>query len=144
MADDRRPLAFGLTGISALVALLAISFRASPPASNSASAAAPVVVRPASTELAKVASAQKAVEAYNRGRRLLSEFFGTPWEQRASWKSNLGAYGVNAVIATIPDPYDSHQDWFYDAYLESFRRAFAAAGYVPDRFWIPAREDSIS
>jgi len=51
---------------------------------------------------------------------------------------------VRTLIASIPDPYDSHLDWSYDAYLESYRQAFTAAGFVPDRFWLPGRGDSIA
>ncbi|MBV6520071.1 MAG: hypothetical protein MNPFHGCM_00176 [Gemmatimonadaceae bacterium] len=142
MADDRRPLAFGLTGMGALVALLAIAFRVSPTASSAPTGSVPAAPRPVAQELARVNTPTEAIQAFDRGQRLLADFFGTSWNQQAGWKSR--AYEVNAVIATIPDPYDSHQDWFYDAYLESFRRAFAAAGYVPDRHWIPARDDSIA
>jgi hypothetical protein len=44
---------------------------------------------------------------------------------------------LQAIIALVPDPIDSHLDYKFDAYVESFRRAFGAAGFSPDRFWLP-------
>jgi hypothetical protein len=79
------------------------------------------------------------VESYRRGRELLTEFQGS-----GTMAVPTSRVRVNTLIASIPDPYDSHLDWSYDAYLESYRQAFAAAGYVPDRFWLPGRSDSIA
>lgn len=47
---------------------------------------------------------------------------------------------VGFVIATLPDPTDSHLDWAFDADFESILRAYERAGYVLDRFWLPWTE----
>jgi hypothetical protein len=44
---------------------------------------------------------------------------------------------VGTLIATVPDPIDSHMDWAFDSYLESIRRAYETSGYVLDSFWVP-------
>jgi hypothetical protein len=46
-------------------------------------------------------------------------------------------YRLDVLIATVPDPVDSHLDWAYDSYVEAIRRAYERAGYVTDRFWVP-------
>lgn len=51
---------------------------------------------------------------------------------------------LDVLIATVPDPVDSHEDWVYDASLEALRRAHERAGYVIDRMWLPwASRDSV-
>ena len=135
---ENRSVAFGLTGVGAVVALIAMALRGttapSPPA-----APAPAAVR--ADPIQEVDSGSlSAVSSYRRGRDLLSAYLGSGTAAvRAPFRLR-----VNTLIASIPDPYDSHLDWSYDAYLESYRQAFAAAGYVPDRFWLPARTDSIA
>ncbi|MBV9109218.1 MAG: hypothetical protein JO306_07420, partial [Gemmatimonadetes bacterium] len=47
---------------------------------------------------------------------------------------------VGTLIATVPDPTDSHMDWAFDSYLESIRRAYEARNYVLDSFWVPWSE----
>ncbi|HEU4881976.1 MAG TPA: hypothetical protein VFT45_07025 [Longimicrobium sp.] len=46
-------------------------------------------------------------------------------------------YRLDVLVATVPDPVDSHLDWAYDSYVEAIRRAYERAGYVTDRFWVP-------
>lgn len=46
-------------------------------------------------------------------------------------------YRLDVLIATVPDPVDSHLDWAYDSYVEAVRRAYERAGFVTDRFWVP-------
>ncbi|MDQ6829271.1 MAG: hypothetical protein M3081_10440 [Gemmatimonadota bacterium] len=41
------------------------------------------------------------------------------------------------LIATLPDPIDSHMDWAFDSGIESIRRANEVTGFVTDRFWFP-------
>ncbi|HYH82946.1 MAG TPA: hypothetical protein VEX86_24340 [Longimicrobium sp.] len=48
------------------------------------------------------------------------------------------------MVATLPDPIDSHLDWAYDGFLESLRRAHEQTGYAVDRMWLPwLRADSV-
>ena len=44
---------------------------------------------------------------------------------------------LTVIIATLPDPIDSHMDWAFDSGIESIRRANEATGFVMDRFWLP-------
>src|SRR5206468_4837370 len=57
------------------------------------------------------------------------------------WPCNASGTISHALIAVVPDPLDSHLDWAFDAALESIRRAFERAGYVPDRYWLPWRPE---
>lgn len=68
-----------------------------------------------------------------RGFRLIEQYVGKPRElvEPGEWPV------VEAIIATVADPYDSHLDWSFDATQEAIRRAFETSGYVLDRFWIP-------
>lgn len=75
-----------------------------------------------------------------RGLELLHEFFGVHYGGEAAAP---GPYQIEVLIATLPDPTDSHLDWAYDTQLEAMRRAFESAGYVMDRFWIPDPKDSL-
>jgi hypothetical protein len=48
--------------------------------------------------------------------------------------------GLGVLIATLPDPTDSHLDWAFDADFEAIVRAYERAGYVMDRYWLPWTE----
>jgi hypothetical protein len=68
-----------------------------------------------------------------RGAELLREYF----------HGSIPAGVVpDIIIATVPDPYDSHLDQQYDQFVESLRRAYEAAGYVLDRFFLPGRDET--
>ncbi|MFL5385939.1 MAG: hypothetical protein ACJ8GN_25770 [Longimicrobiaceae bacterium] len=49
----------------------------------------------------------------------------------------FGGDTLGVMIATVPDPVDSHEDWLFDAYIEVLRRAHEHRGYVIDRLWLP-------
>lgn len=49
---------------------------------------------------------------------------------------------VGVLVATLPDPVESYQDWMYDTGLEAVRRAFEREGFVLDRFWIPPADSA--
>lgn len=134
---ENRSVAFGLTGVGAVVALIAIALRSAPPASFPAAASASTATRAPIQEIDSAALG--AVQSYRRGRELLADFLGSG----TAVVRDPRRLQVRTLIASIPDPYDSHLDWSYDAYLESYRQAFTAAGFVPDRFWLPARGDSL-
>ena len=44
---------------------------------------------------------------------------------------------LEVIIATLPDPLDSHLDYEFDAELAAMRQAVEVSGYVIDRFWLP-------
>jgi len=138
------------------VALFALIFRGSstPPANTPAAAPGPAQAVPAAA-INDRTTPEGVVADFDRGRRLVAEFFGTQWSTvRARGASNTNAdtarrdsiprIPLRVTIATIPDPTDSHLDWSYDAVLEAIRRAMGTAALVPQGFWLPARTDSIS
>lgn len=49
---------------------------------------------------------------------------------------------LGILIATLPDPVDSHEDWMYDAHLEAIRRGFETSTFFLDRFWLPWPSDT--
>jgi len=49
---------------------------------------------------------------------------------------------LGILIATLPDPVDSHEDWMYDAHLEAIRRGFETSTFSLDRFWLPWPSDT--
>jgi hypothetical protein len=53
-------------------------------------------------------------------------------------KSCLPPVGI--LVATLPDPTDSHLDWAFDSDFEAILRAYERAGYVIDRYWLPWSE----
>jgi len=80
---------------------------------------------------------------YDRmGARLLALSLGDTASAPAA--SAYGPAQLGVMVATLPDPVDSHEDWVYDATLEALRRAHERAGYVIDRMWLPwaSRGDS--
>ena len=159
MSGENRPpvaAATGVGGIGLLVALFALIFRGSstPPANTPAAAPGPAQAVPAAA-INDRTTPEGVVADFDRGRRLVAEFFGTQWSTvRARGASGTKAdtarrdsiprIPLRVTIATIPDPTDSHLDWSYDAVLEAIRRAMGTAALVPQGFWLPARTDSIS
>ena len=51
------------------------------------------------------------------------------------------AYGIEFLIATVPDPIDSRLPNFFDSFAESIGSAAEAAGYTLDRFALPWMEE---
>jgi hypothetical protein len=41
---------------------------------------------------------------------------------------------IDPLIATLPDPIESHAKWMFDRYLDGLSRGITASGYVMDRF----------
>ncbi|MFN8669874.1 MAG: hypothetical protein U0164_22015 [Gemmatimonadaceae bacterium] len=157
--ESRAPAAAaatGVGGIGLLVALFALIFRGSP----SPPAATPVAAPPVAQSAPSGASGDKAtpeaaIADFDRGRRLVAEFFGTQWAAvralgagdaaaRLPSRDAVPRMPLRVTIATIPDPTDSHLDWSYDAVLEAIRRAMGTAALVPQGFWLPSRTDSMT
>jgi len=123
---DNRVAALGLAAI-AVAAVATTSQRAAAPAPPEPGAAAPAQKESPSPP-----------PAGPRGSDLLHAFFGTHWP--ATSTAAPDTFAVGSAIATLPDPYDSHLDWSFDAQLEAIRRAFETSDYVLDRFWLPGRD----
>lgn len=79
-----------------------------------------------------------ADSAARSGYSLLREFLGADWHDPQLRAVDTFELGI--LIATLPDPYDSHLDWSFDAGMEAIRRGFETSGYVMDRFWLPGRD----
>jgi hypothetical protein len=52
-------------------------------------------------------------------------------------KAGNPPYGIELLIATVPDPIDSRLPNFFDSFVESIGSAAEAAGYTLDRFAFP-------
>ncbi len=79
------------------------------------------------------------VPEFKQGQALIQAFLGRPLNARSTRGAPLEVEQV--IVATLPDPHESHLDWMWDSQLESSRRAFELAGYVTDRTWFPGRRD---
>jgi hypothetical protein len=135
MAGERSA-PFGLVAVAiAVAAVVGSSNRSAPSAREVASAPADSGTRAGPGGIAAVDSAARS------GRDLLREFFGT---RAGSGAVARDSFRLGILIATVPDPYDSHLDWSFDAGLEAIRRAFETSDYVVDRFWLPGSRDSVS
>ncbi len=138
----------GVAGVGAIIAALSANqpSRAPAVAIPQASVAAP---RGEVVHL-RVGTADSIRAEYHHGRSLIEDYTRRHVGCTAARLSECRRAtsdqrdSLQVVIATIPDPFDSHLDWAYDAYLEALRRAFAAAGYVPDRYWLPGAADSVA
>lgn len=51
-------------------------------------------------------------------------------------------FDVEFMIATVPDPIDSHVGWEMDPIIDSIQRAFEANGFVLDRSYFPWQGDA--
>lgn len=142
---ENRSVSFGITGIGLVVALVALAFRGSPPpATQVAVGSAPPASAPRESDV-QYSDPDAAVAAYSRGRRLVAEYLGVTWATIAALPDTTARarLPLRVTLVTIPDPYDSHMDWSYDANLEALRRAMGTAGFVPQSFWLPSRSDSV-
>lgn len=76
---------------------------------------------------------------------LLSDFFGVvtagqPEAQRVAVLQQAAARSgvrVRFLMATVPDPIDSHAGWQFDTVLDAIQQGVSDTGWVLDRFYIP-------
>lgn len=114
---NHRTATLGMLGLGTLlVALVVPRVGAAPPQTQQDGAAIASHVTPASP----------------RGVQLLAGWLGVD-----SLHDAVTIPDLDVLIATLPDPHDSHLDWTYDSGMEALRRAFEGAGYFADRFWLP-------
>ena len=95
-----------------------------------ATQAATVTAKESGTDLFVKSDVRRA----RRGTDLLDAYFQSPVAGRRQGRQRVP---LDVVIATLPDPLDSHLDYEFDAELAAIRQAFEASGYVIDRFWLP-------
>ena len=126
-------------GVTAIITAAVAAALLRPPSVSVSSESAPSEVSVADRALgSRQQSAPKAEALGQSGSDLLLEFFGPTGKPGAADTFELGI-----LIATLPDPFDSHLDWSFDADLEAIRRAFETSDYVVDRFWLPGLRDSL-
>src|SRR6266540_2655514 len=106
---DNRVAPLGLATVAVAVAVATSIIRPTP-AVRPAGAAAAVDTVPAST--APPGAASPADSAAKSGQDLLDEFFGPP--RKTGTAAAAATFGLGILIATLPDPYDSHLDWAFD------------------------------
>lgn len=115
---------YGLAGLSALFASAALFLPSSPSPVNSVVTSRSPQAAPPKTR-------------FENAESLLISYFGSSATTETGFVAPREVHSVRALIGLIPDPYDSHVDYKYDAYIEAYRRALGEAGYFPDRFWLP-------
>jgi hypothetical protein len=99
------------------------------------------------TGAASQTTARTSIEPERDGAaRLLCDFFGfkttTPDRDRGDYcqlmaGKNPKGYHIEHLIATIPDPRDSHLDYSFDRNLDAMQRAIEVTGYKLDRYRLP-------
>ncbi|HET7241352.1 MAG TPA: hypothetical protein VFI77_09335, partial [Gemmatimonadales bacterium] len=136
---ETRTLTLSLTAL-AVVAVATSNARPSPGRAEPPSVSAADSARPAEESRPPSPSANDEGYAPESGEKLLHDFFGTHWESSSTAVPDT--FQLRVLIATVPDPYDSHLDWSFDAMVEAIRRALETAGFVTDRFWFPGARDS--
>jgi hypothetical protein len=136
---ETRTLTLSLTAL-AVVAVATSNARPSPGRAEPQSVGATDSARPAEESRPPSPSAKAEGYAPGSGEKLLHDFFGTHWDSTSTAAPDT--FQLRVLIATVPDPYDSHMDWSFDAMVEAIRRALETAGFVTDRFWFPGARDS--
>lgn len=147
---DSRTTIFGTAGLGALLALF-LGISGMPGPGHVIAVGPPQPERVATPR--KNCSKHVAVSAGVSAADLLGEFFDRSFT--SAWHAgryvrDAGRYvrdkpwSLGTMVATIPDPIDSHLDWGFDFDLEAIRRAYERVGFVLDRFWLPWTEADTS
>lgn len=101
------------------------------------------------TESAAKEAEEKVESAWKEQRDLYTGFFGRPTtpgaapargqavEEIRKLHRQAPGYQLGFLIALVPDPVDSHLAYRFDEALDAIQKAYAEAGYLQDRFWIP-------
>ena len=88
-------------------------------------------------------SEEPAQQSFPTARDLVGWFLFSRADQQATAtdKAVGGAYSIEFLVATVPDPIDSRLPHFFDSFAESIGSAAEAAGYNLDRFALPWMEE---
>lgn len=121
----------GFMGVGGLVALLGMLLSFAPAPQRAAGPAPEPSPSPSPTPPPDVGT----------GRRLLEAFFSDGDAAEPDLRRAAERYELRVVVATLPDPVDTHLDWLFDSNLDALKRAFERAGYVIDGFWLPWTRD---
>ena len=124
---------------AAVVALLAAGFVYQPETSAPPSRAKERSLAPPAGASTIVYDKELPVEDWPREK--MHEFFTTRQAAQEEAKRDIcpfpGATKVDFLIATVPDPQNSHYPVMFDRFVESIRRASEDRDYELDRFWLP-------
>lgn len=124
---------------AALVALLAAGFVYQPESPAPPSRAKERLQAPATPSSTVVYD--KELQTENWPREKMHEFFTTRDKTKEEAEQDICplpvANHVDFIVATVPDPQNSHYPVMFDRFVESIRRASEDKGYVLDRFWLP-------
>src|SRR5260370_41490232 len=119
MPADNRAVGLGFTGVGVLAVLAAVL-----PGTGNVAVPSPEH-RAALSTFDSGAARPPRVHAYHRGAELLGAFLGEPFTGSSLQGED---YPLDVLIATLPDPVESHLDWAFDAELEAIRRAYERMG----------------
>ena len=88
--------------------------------------------------------AKPAKQGFPTAKDLVARFLFSRADEQANLTDKAGneAYGIEFLIATVPDPINSRLPNFFDSFAESIGSAAEAAGYTLDRFALPWMEKS--
>ena len=80
-----------------------------------------------------------AHQGFPTAKDLVASFlFSGEGDQAASpGQPSQAPYGIEFLVATVPDPVSSRLPHFFDSFVESLENAAEAAGYTPDRHALP-------
>jgi hypothetical protein len=138
---EQRGLALVL-GTLALAAILGVPRNpvpAAPPRQEGVRPAEPAPAAPPPT--ATPAPAPPAGADPGEIVRLYREFFGVPGKDLATvLRARPSGYGLEFMIALVPDPVDSYLPARFDQGLDAIQQSFAASSYLLDRAWLPWTE----
>ena len=86
---------------------------------------------------------EPAKQGFPNAKDLVAQFLFSRADEQAipTDKAGSEAYGIDSLIATVPDPVNSRLPNFFDSFTESIESAAEAAGYTLDRFALPWVEE---
>jgi hypothetical protein len=126
---DAKSGAMGFAGIGAILAVVAIVLQPSESGRKSGSAA------DQARDGIRTAVPSAGDDAlFKGGLQRLESFFGVEEDGLAA---ALTGYRLGFVVATVPDPVESHLDWLFDAEIDALRRAYERSGCLMDGFSLP-------
>jgi hypothetical protein len=126
---EKRGSLFGMAGSAAVAAGFLAMMRGGAP--DAAGKAAQNAAK------APVAATDARLPGPIGGAQLVAEYLAAEPAPTDCRTPDKGCYDFDVLVATVPDPFDSHLDWMYDTQVEALRRAFERSGFVLDRFWLP-------
>jgi len=121
----------------------AVAYQTGPPA-GARKTKAGAQTQPTHTTAGASGENQPAVE--DEPLTTICQFAAAPSAARGEAQANAhclpASHPIDFLIATVPDPQNSHYPFLFDSFVESIRLAFQDSGYALDRFWLPWQANS--